>query len=218
MKICNGGCGKEALFGSWCSERYQDCIGYKKKLSDKAKLRGNNGVRGILSKIYDTNDRDIKEYQLICFKCNTPFVKKLRGETFKRKKEFLCDNCIRQKVSESIKKTSIKKIDLLPYDKKPRDVRKQIKWDYQNHKCNRCDFNKYGPLSGPYELHHKDGNANNKSIDNEELLCCNCHSMTDNYRFKGGQKDGCSKSEKFGGVYTLWENRLKGLNEQQNKT
>lgn len=28
--LCRGGCGKDALYGAWCSERYYDCTGYKK--------------------------------------------------------------------------------------------------------------------------------------------------------------------------------------------
>ena len=48
--LCKGECGKEARFGKWCCVRYYSCEEYRKKLSDKAKLRGNNGVRGSLSK------------------------------------------------------------------------------------------------------------------------------------------------------------------------
>lgn len=31
------------------------------------------------------------------------------------------------------------------------------------------------------QLHHIDGNRNNNSLDNLEMLCPNCHSQTENY-------------------------------------
>jgi len=37
----------------------------------------------------------------------------------------------------------------------------------------------------PLELHHIDGNQTNVSLDNLQLLCPNCHTLTDNYRGKG---------------------------------
>jgi predicted HNH restriction endonuclease len=36
----------------------------------------------------------------------------------------------------------------------------------------------------PLELHHKDGNRYNNSLNNLMLLCPNCHALTDNYRAK----------------------------------
>ena len=34
----------------------------------------------------------------------------------------------------------------------------------------------------PLELHHKDGDRTSNSLQNNELLCPNCHSLADNYR------------------------------------
>lgn len=63
--------------------------------------------------------------------------------------------------------------------------RKKILWVEQNKQCNHCGFDLYNYKNGPYEIHHKDGNKLNRNRDNEELLCCNCHYLTDNHRFKG---------------------------------
>ena len=73
----------------------------------------------------------------------------------------------------------------LPYEQKNYPNRKEILWNDQKQKCNRCSYNLYNLHSGPYQIHHIDGNFNNLSRENEELLCCNCHFMTDNYGFKG---------------------------------
>ena len=74
-------------------------------------------------------------------------------------------------------------------------LRKEILWEEQGHKCNKCDYNLYDPFTGPYEIHHLDGVRLNKSRDNEELVCCNCHAMTDNYRFKGRKHTNKSRKK-----------------------
>jgi hypothetical protein len=81
-------------------------------------------------------------------------------------------------ISERIK-------EIKPYHTLGIPKRKKILWKEQGCKCNHCDYNLYDPLNGPYELHHIDGNHHNRQKNNEELLCCNCHNMTPNYRFKG---------------------------------
>jgi len=37
------------------------------------------------------------------------------------------------------------------------------------------------------ELHHKDGNSTNNSLENLSILCPNCHSLTKTYRFRRGK-------------------------------
>ena len=34
------------------------------------------------------------------------------------------------------------------------------------------------------ELHHIDGNHNNNKLENLQMLCPNCHSITDNFKSK----------------------------------
>lgn len=38
------------------------------------------------------------------------------------------------------------------------------------------------------QLHHKDGNKFNHSLDNLIILCPNCHSQTETFGFKQGKK------------------------------
>ena len=40
----------------------------------------------------------------------------------------------------------------------------------------------------PLELHHKNGINSDNSLTNLELLCPNCHALTDNYRAKNIKK------------------------------
>ena len=50
-------------------------------------------------------------------------------------------------------------------------------------KCCKCGWHKTNPYSGliPLQVHHKDGNCLNNNEDNLELLCPNCHALTENY-------------------------------------
>ena len=61
---------------------------------------------------------------------------------------------------------------------------KQILFEKYNYGCQKCGWNNVNPYSKtlPLELHHKDNNHKNNNISNLELLCPNCHSLTDNYK------------------------------------
>lgn len=50
--------------------------------------------------------------------------------------------------------------------------------------CNKCSLDVWLEIPIPLELHHKNGNSDDNSLNNLELLCPNCHAMTDNYRGK----------------------------------
>ena len=62
--------------------------------------------------------------------------------------------------------------------------RRLIKENIFEHKCNNCNKKTWLNNPIPIELHHKDGNNLNNELSNLELLCPNCHALTDNYRAK----------------------------------
>lgn len=47
------------------------------------------------------------------------------------------------------------------------------------------------------ELEHKDGNSENNSIENVELLCPNCHSETDTYKGKNRGKGRYYRRQRY---------------------
>lgn len=53
-----------------------------------------------------------------------------------------------------------------------------------NYCCSQCGWNKINPTTGnsPLEIHHIDGNYLNNTIENLQVLCPNCHSLTSNYK------------------------------------
>jgi 5-methylcytosine-specific restriction endonuclease McrA len=54
----------------------------------------------------------------------------------------------------------------------------------QNNKCNICTIELWCSKVIILEFHHKDGNKKNEARENLEYLCPNCHSQTDNFRFR----------------------------------
>ena len=53
----------------------------------------------------------------------------------------------------------------------------------QNNKCEKCGWGEVNPTTGlvPLQIHHIDGNALNNKASNLQLLCPNCHSLTENF-------------------------------------
>jgi hypothetical protein len=56
--------------------------------------------------------------------------------------------------------------------------------DKHGNECMKCGWSEINPRSNrvPIELEHIDGNSDNNSLDNLELLCPNCHSLTPTYK------------------------------------
>lgn len=56
------------------------------------------------------------------------------------------------------------------------------------HKCENCGLTEWLGNPIPLELHHIDGDRNNNVLENYQLLCPNCHALTDSYRGKNSRK------------------------------
>jgi hypothetical protein len=54
----------------------------------------------------------------------------------------------------------------------------------RGYKCEHCGLTDWMGKPIPLEAHHKDGDHNNNSDQNLELICLNCHGHTHNYRGK----------------------------------
>lgn len=61
-------------------------------------------------------------------------------------------------------------------------VRKYLFRKYNN-KCQKCGWGEVNKATGlvPLQIHHIDGDALNNKEENLELLCPNCHALTDNF-------------------------------------
>jgi Zn finger protein HypA/HybF involved in hydrogenase expression len=57
---------------------------------------------------------------------------------------------------------------------------KLIEDGHKEHKCEKCKLSEWLGTPIPIELHHIDGDHYNNDFDNLEILCPNCHTLTDN--------------------------------------
>lgn len=65
--------------------------------------------------------------------------------------------------------------------KKGASIKKHLIRD-NGHQCEQCKNESWLGESIPLEIHHKDGDRTNNTLDNLLLLCCNCHALTPNWR------------------------------------
>ena len=65
----------------------------------------------------------------------------------------------------------------------PKVLKRYIFEKFEN-KCCKCGWHEVNPYTNtiPLEIDHIDGNAENNSEDNLQLICPNCHSLTSTYR------------------------------------
>ena len=66
--------------------------------------------------------------------------------------------------------------------------KKLLREGLKEHICECCLNTTWNVVPIPLEVHHKDGDKDNNEIENLELLCPNCHALTDNYKGKNTQK------------------------------
>lgn len=67
----------------------------------------------------------------------------------------------------------------------------------RGHKCEKCQRETWEGQPIPLEVHHKDGDHLNNELENLELLCPNCHALTENWRGKNKNKKDIVKEEQF---------------------
>ena len=87
------------------------------------------------------------------------------------------------------KKTDLKRKSALEYSKKeflnnPKLRKKLIEDGIKKNECELCGLNNWLGQNLTLELHHKDGNHYNNELNNLQILCPNCHSLTPNHSGK----------------------------------
>lgn len=70
---------------------------------------------------------------------------------------------------------------------------KLLREGLKEHICECCKNTLWNNMPIPLEVHHKDGNKHNNNIENLQLLCPNCHALTDNYKGKNTYKHKLKK-------------------------
>ena len=95
---------------------------------------------------------------------------------------------------KGISKPKSNKMNLSEYLLNSKDIqsnkvrKKLLDEGYKKYQCECCGRTEWLGQPIPLELHHIDGNRNNNSLNNFQLLCPNCHAFTDSYRGKNSVK------------------------------
>jgi len=63
-------------------------------------------------------------------------------------------------------------------------LKKLVAFGFKKYECEICGISSWMRNSLTLELHHKDGNNKNNEYKNLQIVCPNCHSQTDNFRYK----------------------------------
>ena len=63
-----------------------------------------------------------------------------------------------------------------------------LKEGLKERKCERCGRTDWEGVEIPLELHHLNGIHNDNRLENLQILCPNCHALTDNYSGKSSKR------------------------------
>lgn len=72
--------------------------------------------------------------------------------------------------------------------------KKLLREGLKERKCECCNNTIWNGVPIPLEIHHIDGDNTNHKLDNLQLLCPNCHALTDNYCGKNIKKQNIDRS------------------------
>ena len=67
-------------------------------------------------------------------------------------------------------------------------AKRLIEVNLKEHKCERYKRTEWEGNPIPIELHHINGVHSDNRLENLQILCPNCHALTDNYRDKANTK------------------------------
>ena len=86
------------------------------------------------------------------------------------------------KVSATLEAKKLKAIAEKPFHELGYTLRRRVLMEEQNGACNRCGLTHWQGELIPLEMEHKNGNHHDDRRENVELLCHNCHALSDFWR------------------------------------
>lgn len=168
------------------------------------------------SKEFEINQYDIQHRKLhFCSKdCFNKYLKENKKSTVN--KETFCLNCgksfnipkgsrgkfccIECSVAYKVKQSEQKILNGIRVSE--RVLKNYLMKQYKQCMNPECKWNWTNTNNPVLELHHKDGNHLNNTLENCILLCPNCHSLTDNYKFKKRHKSTRTFRKKYTSYYS----------------
>lgn len=125
---------------------------------------------------------------------DNPSIKRLSNEEFYVKGKFKTSNSVRQRL---------------------------LKDGLKEYKCERCKRSEWEGAKIPLELHHINGDHWDNRLENLQILCPNCHALTDNYSGKKNKTESTKKDpEKIVltyGIYKEDKNKSQNCHKKEKK-
>ena len=97
---------------------------------------------------------------------------------------FCCQECRNEFTYKcNVEKWKNGEIDGFQKDGTPQRFVKRYLFEKNDCKCEKCGYDKINQFTGKsiLQIHHIDGDCFNTSEDNLQLLCPNCHALTENF-------------------------------------
>lgn len=104
----------------------------------------------------------------------------------KEKKRCICGKILHNKNKSGCCRLCLKKpIERL--SKNSKTILRNRIFKERGRKCEKCGWDKINIFTNiiPVQLHHKDGDNSNNKLENLEILCPSCHSLTEHFMFYG---------------------------------
>ena len=142
---------------------------------------------------YNNRKRDHKPLiDGICLNCGTEFHKKQNGT------KFCCQKCqLEYQHKKYIERWKNGEEDGMSGEYGLSSHIRNYLLEKHNNKCEKCGWGEENPNTHtiPLEIHHKDGDYKNNKEENLQVLCPNCHSLTETY--KSHNKKGRKGRKKY---------------------
>lgn len=193
-----------------CSSKYNN-IG--KKRSEETKQKISESVHNYYEEIKFGSTKKSSKNKYICKTCGKEF------ETYEKNRVFCCGEC-RTKYDNIIKTKEWLEGKEYNSEKTPEFIRRYLykKYDGKCQICGWCEENQH-THKVPLQVHHIDGDCTNNKEENLQLLCPNCHSLTETFgsRNKNNSKRYKLKEYKHSLSKVRLLSMLKGIKEEERK-
>lgn len=138
-------------------------------------------------------NKGIKTKHYYCLNCG----KELEGN--KKSRNVFCDNKCQQEYfyKEYIKRWKNGEENGMQGEYNVSKYIKRYLFEKHNNRCEKCGWGETNEFTGtiPLEVHHMDGDYTNNKEENLQLLCPNCHALTETY--KSHNKKGRQGRKKY---------------------
>lgn len=172
-------CGKEFPFekrrnkfcDSSCAAKYNNFKRGPMTIETKMKIS-----MSLKNEVYseDISSKIKEQFNKNCLMCGKP----------SGKKDYCCVDCKKkhikqQKINEWLEGKSNPQRGI---GQIPEYIKEYLKEIHDN-KCEKCGWSEINPMTGkvPLQIHHIDGDCTNNDFNNLQILCPNCHSLTETF-------------------------------------